>query len=71
MWEMCSYGKKPNICKDETEFQKEGHQRLKKGERLPQPKNCLPELYQLMLDCWKENPDNRPEFSECVSRLVN
>ena len=68
MWEMCSHGKKPNICKDDVTFQREGFARMKNGERLPKPENCRLELYQLMRDCWLENEDMRPYFSDCVTR---
>ena len=70
VWEMCSYGKKPNICETEQQFVQQGYHRLKKGERLPQPPGCLAEIYQLMRDCWEETPERRPEFTDCVARLV-
>ena len=68
MWEMCSYGKKPNICETEQQFVQQGYSELQKGKRLPRPAACSLELYQLMLDCWNGNKDLRPEFSECVTR---
>ncbi|XP_067052021.1 tyrosine kinase receptor Cad96Ca-like isoform X2 [Acropora muricata] len=30
--------------------------------RMPQPEHVSDDLYQLMLDCWNENPINRPTF---------
>lgn len=29
---------------------------------MPQPDNCPEELYKLMLQCWKDNPEQRPTF---------
>ena len=29
----------------------------------------LPVSYSFMMDCWKENPDERPSFQELVLRL--
>ena len=32
------------------------------GYRMPQPKGCPDKLYDIMLDCWQEEPANRPTF---------
>jgi hypothetical protein len=37
---------------------------LNQGTRLECPKNCPKEMYQLMRQCWKEKPSDRPNFSE-------
>ncbi|XP_036252826.1 tyrosine-protein kinase Lck isoform X3 [Molothrus ater] len=37
-------------------------QNLERGYRMPQPEQCPPELYELMRQCWKENPEERPTF---------
>nr|XP_034975980.1 tyrosine-protein kinase Lck [Zootoca vivipara]XP_034975981.1 tyrosine-protein kinase Lck [Zootoca vivipara] len=37
-------------------------QNLERGYRMPAPENCPEELYKLMLQCWKENPEQRPTF---------
>jgi len=44
---------------------------VKNGERLPQPVNCPDELYQLMMKCWKENPEERPTFRQLLSDLLH
>lgn len=30
---------------------------------------CCPRSYQIMLDCWQSNPNDRPRFSELVKKL--
>lgn len=30
---------------------------------------CCPHSYQIMLDCWHSNPNDRPRFSELVKKL--
>jgi hypothetical protein len=41
------------------------------GQRLPKPKDCPDELYELMLKCWRTDPDDRPSFRELVNHLLN
>jgi len=42
---------------------------LKTGYRMEKPKTCNEEMYMLMLDCWKDDPDERPTFAQLVSTL--
>lgn len=42
---------------------------LQQGYRMEKPKQCSIPLYNLMLDCWKENPRERPTFKQVLSRL--
>uniref|UniRef100_A0A8C3R1F0 Tyrosine-protein kinase n=1 Tax=Cyanoderma ruficeps TaxID=181631 RepID=A0A8C3R1F0_9PASS len=44
-------------------------QNLERGYRMPQPDNCPAELYELMRQCWKENPEERPTFEFMKSVL--
>ncbi|KAM7434861.1 hypothetical protein ABFA07_015132 [Porites harrisoni] len=37
-------------------------QKLQEGYRMPKPKHVEIKLYQIMLDCWRENPVDRPTF---------
>uniref|UniRef100_A0A8D0C4D2 Tyrosine-protein kinase n=1 Tax=Salvator merianae TaxID=96440 RepID=A0A8D0C4D2_SALMN len=37
-------------------------QNLERGYRMPAPDNCPEELYKLMLQCWKDSPEQRPTF---------
>ena len=42
---------------------------LSSGQRLQRPENCSEHLYDLMLQCWCESPDDRPEFHEILTKL--
>ncbi|KYQ93712.1 protein tyrosine kinase [Tieghemostelium lacteum] len=41
----------------------------KEGLRPPTPKSAPPEFIRLIIDCWSENPSQRPSFQEIVKRL--
>jgi len=42
---------------------------LKSGTRLEKPENCSDSLYELMLQCWTTDPDDRPNFSDICKKL--
>ncbi|KAL9987753.1 hypothetical protein ACROYT_G002109 [Oculina patagonica] len=42
---------------------------LKTGYRMEKPDMCTDEIYAVMLDCWKEDPDERPSFKQLISTL--
>ncbi|XP_052007438.1 proto-oncogene tyrosine-protein kinase receptor Ret isoform X2 [Xyrauchen texanus] len=42
---------------------------LKTGYRMEKPENCTEEMYNLMLRCWKQEPDKRPNFSDISKEL--
>uniref|UniRef100_A0A914E2Y5 Serine-threonine/tyrosine-protein kinase catalytic domain-containing protein n=1 Tax=Acrobeloides nanus TaxID=290746 RepID=A0A914E2Y5_9BILA len=44
-----------------------GH--LKAGNRLSRPEAADEKIYEIMLDCWKEDPEERPTFEAITSRL--
>ncbi|XP_066444127.1 protein-tyrosine kinase 6 isoform X2 [Eleutherodactylus coqui] len=47
---------------------------LKDGNRLLAPPNCSNKIYEVMLDCWHQNPRERPTFSDlktCIDNLAN
>ncbi|XP_071800225.1 angiopoietin-1 receptor-like isoform X2 [Asterias amurensis] len=44
--------------------------KLKTGYRMPKPTNCDIKIYDLMLKCWQEKPDERPSFKKIVSVLT-
>ncbi|KAM4034991.1 tyrosine-protein kinase Srms [Anomaloglossus baeobatrachus] len=41
------------------------------GYRLRQPRICTMEMYNLMLLCWMDKPQDRPSFQEVVEKLTN
>ncbi|CAF0997028.1 unnamed protein product [Rotaria sp. Silwood1] len=45
--------------------------RVDQGYRLPQPPNCPPSLYAIMLECWNAEPEHRPSFFVLQYRLEN
>ncbi|XP_022083663.1 angiopoietin-1 receptor-like [Acanthaster planci] len=45
------------------------HEKLKRGYRMPKPRNCDERSYSLMRICWEEDPKNRPTFTDLVSTL--
>ena len=44
--------------------------RLQRGLRLPRTRSMSDDLYQLMLECWQDDLDERPTFTEIKQRLV-
>lgn len=42
---------------------------LGSGQRLQRPENCSVELYELMLGCWADDPQKRPNFNDILSKL--
>ena len=41
-----------------------------KGYRMPKPEDCPEPFYQIMLDCWKLNDDERPTFNSIQHQLL-
>ena len=42
---------------------------LQQGYRMPRPMGCPDKLYDVMLDCWKEEPASRPTFKSLIVQL--
>lgn len=42
---------------------------IKAGYRMEKPDTCTDELFQLVLDCWKEDPRERPTFDQAARTL--
>lgn len=42
---------------------------LQRGYRMPQPDSCPQELYDIMMSCWKNKPEERPTFDYMQSVL--
>eukprot|EP00049_Salpingoeca_infusionum_P011470 m.199363 g.199363 ORF g.199363 m.199363 type:complete len:677 (-) comp14939_c0_seq4:264-2294(-) len=67
LWELVTFGKTPYstmtnpqvveaVCDEEY--------------RLPKPISCPQELYAVMMDCWEEEPEDRPSFQQLLETLV-
>ncbi|XP_040293290.1 tyrosine-protein kinase Srms [Bufo bufo] len=44
--------------------------KVTQGYRLPQPPVCTMDIYNLMLLCWEDKPQDRPSFQELVEKLT-
>ncbi|CAH3158917.1 unnamed protein product, partial [Pocillopora meandrina] len=42
---------------------------LQDGYRMPKPQHVDEKLYQIMMKCWKNDPDTRPTFTELKNQL--
>ncbi|XP_022793930.1 receptor-type tyrosine-protein kinase FLT3-like, partial [Stylophora pistillata] len=65
LWEMCMMGgiPYPGI------YNRELYKLLKSGYRMDKPVVCSDELYELMLNCWREDPEERPSFEQLITKL--
>jgi serine/threonine protein kinase len=60
LWEICTMGGFPYpTVPNESLLGK-----LRSGYRMEKPRNCSQELYDLMRECWSEDPQLRPSFQE-------
>lgn len=65
LYEIITYGKMP--YPGMTNYQV--IQELAKGYRMPCPAECPPQLYEIMIDCWKDNDCERPTFETLQWKL--
>lgn len=65
LFEIVTYGRFP--YPDMTNAQV--IEKLPQGYRMPQPIGCSKELYDVMLDCWREEPKQRPTFKALHQQL--
>jgi hypothetical protein len=42
---------------------------IREGGRLEKPDTCPDDLYQLMLECWTFEKEERPTFESCLKKL--
>ena len=42
---------------------------IEAGNRLKRPALCSPDVHRLMLECWREEPSQRPVFAAIVGQL--
>ena len=67
MWEIFMLGKKPFLGVKNAEV----IGLIEAGERLARPSRCPEVLYELMLKCWKYEPDKRPTFRYIKKSIRN
>ncbi|GMT03938.1 hypothetical protein PENTCL1PPCAC_26112 [Pristionchus entomophagus] len=59
MWEIFTYGEEPWVGLKGIDVLR----KVEAGDRLEKPRKCSIAIYDLMLLCWKINPDHRPRFN--------
>lgn len=60
VWEMFTFGEDPWMGLIGSEILRKID---KQGERLQQPEACPESIYQILLQCWMKNPQERPTFA--------
>ncbi|XP_064618256.1 ephrin type-A receptor 4-B-like isoform X2 [Liolophura sinensis] len=67
MWEIMTYGATPYGKMKSKEIRR----LLSQNCRLACPKSCQIPLYTVMLECWKDDPAERPSFQDLSRRLAD
>ncbi|KAJ8285230.1 hypothetical protein GJAV_G00024450 [Gymnothorax javanicus] len=65
LWEVVSLGGTPYCGMTCAEL----YEKLPQGYRLEKPLNCDDEVYDLMRQCWREKPHERPSFAQILLSL--
>ncbi|PFX29108.1 Platelet-derived growth factor receptor alpha [Stylophora pistillata] len=65
LWEMATMGGVPYPTLTNSEVCR----LLKTGYRMERPDMCSDEVYELMTECWREEPAARPSFHQLIERL--
>ncbi|XP_078349309.1 uncharacterized protein LOC144634272 [Oculina patagonica] len=65
LWELVTLGGTPYPTIDNRELLR----LLKDGYRMEKPDTCNDELYNMMIECWRESPEGRPNFTQIRERL--
>uniref|UniRef100_A0AAQ4QS12 Tyrosine-protein kinase n=1 Tax=Gasterosteus aculeatus aculeatus TaxID=481459 RepID=A0AAQ4QS12_GASAC len=60
LWEIATYGMSPYPGIDLSQV----YELLEKDYRMDRPEGCPEKVYDLMRDCWRWNPSERPSFAE-------
>ncbi|XP_075977656.1 uncharacterized protein LOC142977572 isoform X2 [Anticarsia gemmatalis] len=66
LWEIATFGGFPYA--ELSNYQVPPY--LSGGGRLPKPNRASQRLYELMVECWSENPEDRPTFAQIVDKLT-
>ncbi|ELK13108.1 Tyrosine-protein kinase receptor Tie-1 [Pteropus alecto] len=65
LWEIVSLGGTPYCGMTCAEL----YEKLPQGYRMEQPRNCDNEVYELMRQCWRDRPNERPPFAQIAVQL--
>ena len=65
--ELVTHGRKPYLGMTNHEVMIQ----VTQGYHMPQPPGCPDPLYQIMLECWKTKPEERPTFKYLKHQLEN
>ncbi|XP_076026321.1 tyrosine-protein kinase receptor Tie-1 isoform X2 [Genypterus blacodes] len=65
LWEIVSLGGTPYCGMTCAEL----YEKLPQGFRMEKPRNCDDEVYELMKQCWRDRPYERPPFSQISVQL--
>lgn len=60
LWEIATYGMSPYPGIDLSQV----YELLQRDYRMERPEGCPEKVYELMRDCWRWNPSERPSFAE-------
>ncbi|XP_014794959.1 PREDICTED: tyrosine-protein kinase receptor Tie-1 isoform X1 [Calidris pugnax] len=66
LWEIVSLGGTPYCGMTCAEL----YEKLPQGYRMEKPRNCDDEVYELMRQCWRDRPYERPPFSQISMQLI-
>ncbi|XP_029473959.1 tyrosine-protein kinase receptor Tie-1 isoform X3 [Rhinatrema bivittatum] len=66
LWEIVSLGGTPYCGMTCAEL----YEKLPQGYRMEKPRNCDDEVYELMRQCWRDRPYERPTFAQISVQLV-
>ncbi|XP_026326374.1 tyrosine-protein kinase Btk29A isoform X2 [Hyposmocoma kahamanoa] len=66
MWEVFTCGKVPYGRMKNSEVV----DMVQRGQVLEKPKGCLPEIYNVMRECWRHAPEDRPSFRMLKEELA-
>ncbi|XP_038062790.1 tyrosine kinase receptor Cad96Ca-like [Patiria miniata] len=65
LWEIVTLGARPYPMMKTKAMVSQ----LQQGYRMPKPKNCKKQLYDMMCSCWQESPKDRPTFQSLYQQL--
>ncbi|XP_063718669.1 uncharacterized protein LOC134845613 [Symsagittifera roscoffensis] len=67
LYELCTLGSVPFPNIPSADLLKT----LLTGYRMDQPNTCSDTLYNMMIRCWRENPEERPDFPQLLTALTD